>query len=1018
MCSLLIGNCPIFAQQTSTVSDTVSISGINSPSPGRLQIDPNASALDSTINPYNISVPEQFGQIEEVFQGDATSPLIVHVQNVHANYEAQVNIKNILNHLVNQYQFSLIQLEGAVSKLDPTILQPSYLKEANLKLVDFLMRDGRITGADAFAVETDKSVEMYGIEDYSLYMENLKMFKIIYKHQEDLKPYFDEIHRLILTVGPKLLNPESLDFTRKTEEFSTDKIDLMDYLIYMNKLSEKLKLASLNDLSEMINYPNLTRLMRLRNLEEELNKAGLKKETEAIKLEFKKKMPDSIKVDELLSRLDESAKGTNPRDYFLELTKMADEAKIDFIAYPAFRIFAEFLIHQDEIDHRSLFSELKEFEQMLQAKLFTSEDEKMFLSIIDYVGLLEQFFRLEMSREKIALYLKDRDAVKPSRIFSSIEELAKKNNIVAKPVGDLEKLDSYMSDVEYFYQLVLKRDEVFIDKILSKTKSLSLDKTIIVTGGFHKDALVDHFRKNKISYVIINPKVDVKEGNQNYLKVMLDEEAVAGSVFAGTFALEIISFIDELLRSNPDRANDLELTAKLYAATIALTRTLSPQLSEAEFIKLINQVPTEVSGVKFIVEPAEPGELVRLRVGIILTGEERQVSGYRLTATFNSETGQFDVRKLDKQLKPSEIPIFTRSRPVRPVSSPIDRNTLVRLENAIVTTEPESRLPLIQQLEKIFSLLSLGFIAPAKVPIYGGGDDEKQQFIAYLQELASMSIAQLIQLGRAEGVPALEEIRRTRTEQRKAPVTDEQIASVPDKNISMALKYTNQKGTVDDTRFLAFTLSDDRALAKVQMDALEQSFQTNPKLIAVIYGKDETSDFVRAVSSNELFNAIYVVEKRDWEDALPAKRKMYEDVKSGAIVTNYISTFDGQEELDREEAMTRLGVVVDSDFPENARQAIATKWQETLVLINLNKRKLEANNRLNVAAHFNTVIIAARITGLKADVLGRQLAEFGLLTAMKKIANNGNQWGFEDIETAVAFLVQFYDTQRALQIAA
>ncbi len=723
ICLLFASNGSVFAQQPSTVSDAVPInSGLN-PSPGsRMPLDAATSPIASAISPYNISVPEEFGQVEDVFQGDPSSPLIVHVQNVHANYEAQVNIKNILKHLVDQYQFSLIQLEGAVSKLDPTILQPSYLKDANLKLVDFLMREGRITGADAYAVETEKPVELNGIEDYSLYMENLKMFKTIYKHQEDLKPYFDEVHRLILGVGPRLLKPELLDFTRKTEEFSTDKIDLLDYLLYLNKASEKNKLVSLNDLKEMVEYPNLTRLMRLHNLEQELNKAGLKKETEAIKAEFQKKMPDSPEVTELLSHLDESTKGTSPRSYFLELTKKADEAKIDFVSYPAFRIFAEFLIHQDEIDHRALFAELKQFEQMLQEKLFSSEDEKLFLSIIDKVGLLEQFFKLEMSREKIALYLKDREEVKPSWILEKLDGLAQTSGVTVNPIANTETFDSYMSEVEYYYQLILKRDEVFIDKILTKTKSMSLDKTIIVTGGFHKDGLIDYFRKEKISYVIINPKVDVKEGNEKYLKVMLGEDEVAGSVFAGTFALELLNFIDARLRGNIE----LEETIRLYGAVAALTRSLNPTIPDTEFIQKLNDVINQNgSNVKLIIKSVEGQQFITVNfIAAPLEG-----SPFEYKATFNTESQRFEVTKAEKPLKTNELNVLFQTQPpqnenpLRPVN-PADLQPLQDIALPFTPTRNVASLQEILELSRV-----VGTFVPVNRPVETSDEEALQALL-------------------------------------------------------------------------------------------------------------------------------------------------------------------------------------------------------------------------------------------------------------------------------------------------
>ena len=894
ICSLFIGNSLVFPQQTSTVSDTVPMSGINSPSAGRLQIDHEASSLSSALNPYNISIPEQFGQIEEVFQGAANSPLVVHIQNVHANYEAQVNIKNILNHLVDQYQFSLIQLEGAISKLDPAILQPSYLKEANLKLVDFLMREGRITGADAYAVETDKPVELYGIEDYSLYMENLKMFKAIYKHQEDLKPYFDEVHRLILSVGPKLLKPEQLDFTRKTEEFSTDKIDLMDYLVYMNKLSEKNKLVSLNELAEMVDYPNLTRLMRLKNLEEELNKAGLKKETEAIKVEFQKKMPNSEKVNELLSHLDENAKGTNPRDYFLELTKLADEAKIDFITYPAFRIFAEFLIHQDEIDHRALFSELKAFEHMLQEKLFTSEDEKLFLSIIDRVGLLEQFFRLEMSREKIALYLKDKDRVTPSSIFTGLDELAKKSNVAAKPVGDIQKLDSYMDEVEYFYQLVLKRDEVFIDKILTQIKSHSLDKTIIVTGGFHKDGLVDYFRKEKISYVIINPKVDVKEGNKNYLKVMLEEDAVAGSVFAGTFALEIKELLNSKLNGDLDKIN----LRNFYAAVAPLAYTLDtrePAVVRAAINEGFRKV-APASGVLVEVGlPSVAGNLMELKVEAKLFQEGRP-RRYLIPVNFNVRDQSFSIDKEKIEEIPAKGQLKAPAEPLQTV--PIDRGAgleplnINRLQPAI--SRPEEPVSVLSPV--IRSLILGGVVIDTSVP---------SSLVKSLVELKSNPVA-------------VNRIRELLTRASDETTTAGQIANLiktsnyndieitaydlnqavaqasnggQDLNKNNRLQRIFQRSdTVQTGPLIMMAISEETSIEglRSELQNFAMTVQANPAAVLLYYALPEAESLKSGIPGikPETWKRIRIIPTENVENSL---NKVQEDLKSGRAFNAYYS---------------------------------------------------------------------------------------------------------------------------------
>lgn len=406
----LTSSVNLYPQPASTVrpvSGSGGVTGIGSISQSLLGA--GATQFRPDHNPYLITIPEELGTIEEVYAGSPDQPLIVHIQNAHANYRAQVNIKNILDHLVTNHGFSLLQVEGAVSKLNPDVLKPSYLKEANLKLVDLMMREGRVTGADAFAVETDKAIEYYGIEEKNIYLENLRMFRSIYSHRDQVGNFFVNAHRNIDKISRKLLPPGPLDFTRKKEEFSGDKIDLLDYMVYLNDVSEKMGLLSLKDLKEMVQYPNLVRIMRLRAIEAELDHGKLEKENKSLKGELETKSEKTEAVESIISRLGAREKGTKPRDYFLDLTKVASDANINFIRYPNIRLFAEYLIYQDEIDQHAIFSELKRFEGFLEETLFKTKEAQDFVELIQFSGLLEQYFHLEMSREWLAEYLKDRE---------------------------------------------------------------------------------------------------------------------------------------------------------------------------------------------------------------------------------------------------------------------------------------------------------------------------------------------------------------------------------------------------------------------------------------------------------------------------------------------------------------------------------------------------------------------------------------------------------------------------------
>ncbi|MBI3999653.1 MAG: hypothetical protein HY351_03470, partial [Candidatus Omnitrophica bacterium] len=989
----------VYSYQAPSVSDPVSNvgQGIDPASAGVDQVDKSAAIIQPDLNPYNIAVPEELGSIEEVFQGTPNSPMIIHIQNVHANYEAQVNIKGILNHLVEQYQFSLIQLEGAVSKLDPTILQPSYLKEANLKLVDFLMREGRMSGADAFAVETDKPVELYGIEDQSLYMENLKMFKSIYKHQEELKPYFDEMHRLILSVGPKLLNPELLDFTRKTEEFSTDKIDVLDYLTYMNKLSEKHNFISLNDLKQMVEYPNLVRLMRLQKLEEELNKNGLKKEREALKLEFHKKMPDSQKAEELLAHLDESTKGVNPRSYFMKLTELADEAKIDFIIYPAFRIFAEFLIHQDEIDHQALFSELKRFEQFLQEKLFTGEDEKDLLQMIDFVGLLEPYFRLEMSREKIALYLKNKDQIKPSWISDHLGELAQKQGVTVKPAGDVQQLDSYLVDIEYFYQLVLKRDQVFTEKVLSRMKSLAKEKTILITGGFHQDGLIDYFRKENISYVVINPKVDVKEGNKSYLKVMLDEEAVVGSVFAGTFALEIKELLDGLLQTDRDRV----ALRNFYAAIAPVAFTLD-QRDRRAVIQAANdqfRKVAAVSGVLLNVKSADVGEeIIKLTVEAALA-QENEERRYSLEATYRIRTNNFEVSVI-RELPPEgelqkvwRFPRLTRV-PVTDLNPEIIGAAKTIDLSRITTPFPRPFRPLtLRDLSDGSNFLLGDRFLPPNTPVAEEAKEVTQALLSASQAEVKRVRTEL-RRGEVLTPVVVERALDFGARQAVTPVAIDQ-AGLP-QNFSDFLKFTNSINTSDQPRYLALVINPDQKVAQAQLEAIRGVLMLDKNVAVSTYGIEGMLGLLLTtfgithdqLETQEPYIRIRVVDKGivDLKGAVQAFAKDLSAVEpwQGHLID---SVEAAGSYVKAKEFMKRVGLLIPTgDLGKLISGKIIVEETLQIQELGFDDRAIAGNVDRMVAVGYAQVKLLAKMAGVEPAAILRQIQDIAF--AMQKIGFN------------------------------
>ncbi len=871
------------------------------------------------LNPYSLTIPEKFGKIEEVFQGTPGSPVIVHIQDAHANYEAQVNIKNILTHLSKNYNMNLIQLEGASSKLNPEIFETAYLKEANQKLADYLMREGRLSGAEAFAIESEKPVELHGIENRTLYMENLRTFRSVYAHQAEITDYFKCLRMLAKDLRTKLLNDELLDLTRNMEAYAKEKIDLIDYLLYLDGLAEKHKLVSLKKLTEITRFPNLVRIMRLHELEKQLDEKQLKKESQAIKAAFLKKTSDP-KAEELLASLELKKKGMKPRAYFKKITALAGQHGIDLLGYPQMRAMSEFLILQDEIEHHGLFAEVHRLERIIQKQLFRTKDERHLLQLIRDMELLEQYFKLEVNREKLTYVVRHYDAMKASYIKAEMDKLAQKLQVLPTDYkGDTLKMDQIMDDVEYFYRVVLERDRLFVENVLAKTKGSGADRTVLITGGFHTDGLTALLKKQNVSYLVVIPKVDVKQGNEKYIKIMTEGDSEVGSVFAGTFAVENPRY------TVPNEVSPGSEAVYLQAASLGAGITFQVLGSRGEIS------PAAIAGQQKVLDRFNallPYMKAALKATVPADIHYDTATG---TATFSivfrlNDRGKYyeieyqaKVSAESYQLTPLKItPVPAKKAASWKLVNPNDLpGNNLPTRRVLNTDTPLGEI--IKQAQAVPALnaqpkesdIRAAFVFPGVVVIDESFSEEVLPILYRLRDNQSAlrRVAELVEAGQPLTRDTLARIQ-ARTQ--AADVTSADIAAaVPDdsKRVQqLAALFGLTQG--NKTRVLVVPLMDESENSRAQLISLRETMQSNKGAAAVVIGK-KAQNFVASVFGLTLDQL-----KRD-----PVLGRMqFFDVKEGKdVLAETVDVIKRRKEISR--AYDKL----DSDFKITSRTDLFQK---------------------------------------------------------------------------------------------
>ena len=217
--------------------------------------------LVKSDNPWNIQIPSKDGFIIE-YAAPKLSPLVVHIQDAHANPPAQVHISAILRDLVGQHQFKLVCVEGADGGFDDSLfnIDKPNLKE---KVVRYFLNDARLTGAEYEwilhsqpAASYSVPFTLWGIEDQEIYTEHWNVWEKTQKVQKETVELAEQVLKKVHSNYGKYASEGLLRYEQIAEAFRQGVSGLKDYLRELSKILEKNPV-------DMSQYPETTKLLNI-----------------------------------------------------------------------------------------------------------------------------------------------------------------------------------------------------------------------------------------------------------------------------------------------------------------------------------------------------------------------------------------------------------------------------------------------------------------------------------------------------------------------------------------------------------------------------------------------------------------------------------------------------------------------------------------------------------------------------------------------------------------------------------
>ena len=182
-------------------------------------------------------LPKKLGAIHKGFQGQ--EKMVVHIQDLHCNYEVQKNIAAMIHHLAKEHDLRLVGEEGAFHTVNTTKLSTFPVKKVREEVSDYFVKQGKLAGAEFYAATGEYPIQLEGIETPALYTASEKAVHS-FLNQESLGYCYD-LREILDELKDSIYHPELKQFDAQRVAFRQGDTELLKYCAHLHQTAQKLK---------------------------------------------------------------------------------------------------------------------------------------------------------------------------------------------------------------------------------------------------------------------------------------------------------------------------------------------------------------------------------------------------------------------------------------------------------------------------------------------------------------------------------------------------------------------------------------------------------------------------------------------------------------------------------------------------------------------------------------------------------------------------------------------------------
>ncbi len=476
---------------------------------GKVEDPTTAPSFESTPRPEappepvpltleNLRIPTRNGTIKETFA--AKEPIVIHVQDAHANYEAQKHLSGILEHLILHHALSLVLVEGG-SRNDSLSYMRAYAPlEKRKQVAEEFLKAGKISGENYLDLTSDYPFTVYGIEKPELYDQNMEAFFNVEKVQSNALTAIEGFRKAVAALKERLY-PDSVKALELKEEAVQD--GRIPLATHYQELSEEAKKVKVEPTAQ--EYQNLVSFLTASKLEGQIDFKQVEKERTRFLESLTRALPKA-EMDALLKQSLELKSGLiTPATFYAILKGHLRPGQAT--EYPILARYIEYLGLFEGIDHAALFSEVENLSDRVKGAYFKTKEQKELARIAKDVSVFGDLLELKLTPDSYDYYSTHKGEFRPDKWADALRALGAKQKpplTFALTPGPLNAAKPAMSS---FYEVARKRDLAMVENALKRIEEFKVPFAVLIAGGFHTPVFERLFKDRKVSYAVVAPKV-------------------------------------------------------------------------------------------------------------------------------------------------------------------------------------------------------------------------------------------------------------------------------------------------------------------------------------------------------------------------------------------------------------------------------------------------------------------------------------------------------------------------------